>query len=250
MSLAVPETYLDLCQRLCLECAISGTMTTAENQTGEFQRVAVWIQQAWSELQNERQNWTFMRSSYLLRSASRPDEGVSFATVTGQAVYPLGTGAGTVGVEADNFMDWIPTSFRNNTTGNGGQDEIFLDWVSYDTWRDAYAFGAQRQVQTRNVAIAVGPDNSICLGPYPINLYTLTGDYYRAPSTLVNDDDTPLYLPKQFMMAIVYKAMRDSYGGYENAADVIARGARGYRGMLRQLSNLRGGIITAGRTLA
>ncbi len=243
--------FLGIVNRIGLECAVSGApFTTVEDQTGEAQRLVEWANTAWLELQLERNNWEWLRSSYLLRSVTRPNLGFSFTTVTSQAVYPLGTVAGTVGIAEDDFASWVPTSFRNFTTTNGVQDEILLDWVDYDTWRDSYAYGAQQLVQTRNVAIAIAPDNSICLGPYPISGYTVTGDFMRAPSQMEDDDDVPLYLPRQYHMGIVYKAMRDSYGGYELAPDVIERGTKGYTRILRRLENLRAGIVTAGRTLA
>ncbi len=243
--------FLKIVNRIYQECAVSGgPLSTVADQTGEALRIIDWANTAWEELQLERNNWQWLRSSYLLRSVTRPDLGFSFTTVSGQAVYPLGTGAGTIGVEEDDFASWVPTSFRNFTTTNGVQDEIFLDWVEYDVWRDQYAYGAQQLVETRNVAIAIAPDNSICLGPYPISGYTVTGDFMRAPSQMETNDDVPLYLPSQYHMAIVYKAMRDSYGGYELAPDVIERGTRGYTRILRRLENLRAGILTAGRTLA
>lgn len=236
-------TYLQLCQRMILECAISGTMTTVVAQTGEFQRVATWIAQGWQDLQNERQNWDWLRSSQLLGG------GVSFETIAGQAEYQLGTGPGTVGVEADAFASWIKRSFRDQTTTSGVQDQIFLDWISYDNWRNSYAYGAEQTVETRPVAIAVGPNNSICVGPYPTSAYTLTGDYIRAPSVMATDDDEPEFLPLQFQIAIVWRAMW-YYGMYESATEVVSRADRSYRQTVRQLANLRVPMITPGRTLA
>lgn len=218
-------------------------MTDVENQTGEFQRVTTWVNQAWLELQLDRPNWDWLRSSQLLGN------GVSFATVAGQAEYPLGTGAGTVGVAAADFASWVPRSFRDQTTTNGVYDQIPLSWISYDAWRDGYSMGAQQTVQTRPVAIAVGPNNSICVGPWPTATYTLTGDYWRAPSQMEVSADTPTYLPSQYHMAIVYRAMT-YYGGYEAAPEVLQRGDAGYRMIMRRLTNLRGGMITAGRALA
>lgn len=236
--------YLALCNRMLLECAISGgPMTSVVDQTGEFQRVTTWINQAWLELQMERPNWDFMRSSQLLGG------GVSFATVAGQAEYQLGTGVGTVGVAGDDFASWVPRSFRDQTTTTGVQDQIPLAWISYDAWRDGYSMGAQQTVQTRPVAIAVGPNNSICVGPWPTATYTLTGDYYRAPAQMKTNTDTPTGLPFQYHMGIVYLAMT-YYAGYEAAPEVLSRGSLGYQRMLRRLGNLRGGIITAGRALA
>ncbi len=237
-------TFLELCQRMILECAISGTMSTTVNQTGEFLRVTTWVNQAWIDIQTERQTWTFMRSSQLNGG------GVSFATVAGQAIYPLGTGAGTVGVAETAFDSWVPRSFRDQTTTSGVQDQFPLAWITYDAWRDSYAMGAQQTVTTRPAAIAVGPENEICVGPYPTSTYTLTGDYYRAPAAMTADDDTPTNLPAQYQMAIVWRAMRDAYGLYEGAPEVLTRATNNYRRIDRSFGNRRGGIITAGRALA
>lgn len=237
-------TFLQLCQRLILECAISGSMTTTVNQTGEFLRVTTWINQAWIDLQDERTTWDFMRSSQLNGG------GVSFATVAGQAVYPLGTGAGTVGVAATSFDRWVPRSFRDQTTAVGVGDQIPLAWIGYDAWRDGYSMGAQQSVTTRPVAIAVGPNNEICVGPWPTATYTLTGDYYRAPAQMTADADTPTGLPAQYHMAIVWRAMRDAYGLYEGAPEVLTRATSNYRRMDRSLAARRGGTVTAGRALA
>lgn len=226
-----------------LECAVSGTMTSVTGQSGEFQRIVTWVSQGWQDLQNERQNWDWMRSSQLLGG------GVSFQTVAGQAEYQLGTGAGTVGVAADDFASWVKQSFRDQTTTVGVNDQIFLAWISYDAWRNAYSYGAQQTVTTRPVAIAVGPNNSICVGPWPTSTYTLTGDYWRAPDVMSGNSDTPTDLPIQFQIAIVWRAMW-YYGMYMNAPEVVARADRSYRQTVRQLANLRIPMITAGRALA
>lgn len=236
--------YLQICNRIILEAAISGgPMTTVVGQTGEFQRVTAWASQGFEDLQNERINWEYLRSSQLL------GQGVSFATVSGQAVYPLGTGAGTVGVAATDFASWVPRSFRDQTTTAGVQDQIPLAWISYDAWRDGYSMGAMQTVTTRPVAIAVGPNNSICVGPWPTATYTLTGDFYFSPRTMTTDTDTPTVIPVQFQIAIVWRALW-YYGTYEAAPEVVSRAEVRYRQVLRQLGNLRGGRITAGRALA
>lgn len=235
--------YLALCQRMILECAISGSMSTTVNQTGEFLRVTTWVNQSYSELQTELFNWDFLRSSQL------EGGGVSFQTIAGQPIYELGTGPGTVGVTAANFGSWVKRSFRDQTTTSGVSDQYMLEWISYDAWRDAYSFGAQQTVQTRPIAIAVSPENGICVGPWPTSAYTLTGDYFAAPSVLAADTDVPSNIPTQWQMAIVYQAMI-YYGLYDNAPDVVARGERYYRKLTRQLANLRIPMVTAGRTLA
>lgn len=219
-------------------------MTTTVSQTGEFLRVTTWVNQAWIDIQDERTTWEFMRSSQLNSG------GVSFVTVSGQAIYPLGTGAGTVGVAEANFDSWVVRSFRDQTTASGVQDQIPLSWISYDAWRDSYAMGSLQSVTTRPVVIAVAPNNAICVGPYPTAAYTLTGDYYRAPAQMTADADTPTNLPAQYQMMIVWRAMRDAYGFYEAAPEILSRATNNYRRMNRSFGNRRGGQITLGRALA
>lgn len=223
---------LTLCQRLATECGVSGTLTTTLSQTGSLGRIVSWLDTAWEDLQTKHDDWTFLRSSNLLGL------GASFTTVSGQASYPLGTGAGTVGIAAANFGKWDIESFRNYTTSAGTNNEMFLENIPFDTWRDSYMFGAMRSVTTRPVAVAVGPDNSVNLGPPPNALYTVTADYYVAPTAMVADADTPTGLPAQFHMILVYDAMR-SYAGYEAAPEVQQRGDREYGKLLRRLEALR-----------
>lgn len=218
-------------------------MTSVVNQTGEFQRVTTWINQSYTEMQTQFFNWDFLRSSQL------EGGGVSFQTIAGQPIYELGTGPGTVGVAADSFGSWVKGSFRDQTTTSGVSDQYMLEWISYDAWRDAYSFGAQQTVETRPVVIAVSPENAICVGPWPTSAYTLTGDYWAAPTVLAANTDEPSNIQVQWQMAIVYQAMI-YYGMYESAPDVVARGERGYRKLTRQFANLRIPMISAGRTLA
>ncbi|HEY1441989.1 MAG TPA: hypothetical protein VGF65_14460 [Mycobacterium sp.] len=198
---------------------------------------------ALSDIMMDRDDWDFMRSSNLLGA------GISFQTVGGQASYPLGTGPGTVGVDVEAFGKWDRESFRNFTTASGFQNEMFLDEIPYDTWRNSYMLGAMRTVQTRPVAIAVGPDQSLCLGPPPNSNYTITGDYFVAPTEMVVDTDVPLGLPTRFHMLIVYRVMQ-KYGRYESAPEVYERGTEENAGMYAQLMAVRAPRVSFGGALA
>jgi hypothetical protein len=219
---------LQLCQKLQIECGVSGTLTTSVDQVGSLGRLVNWIDQAWNDLQITRDDWDFMRSSNILGA------GMSFATVAGQPNYPLGSGAGTCGVTEGTFGKWVRGSFRNQVTSVGVSSEIVMDDIPYDTWRDGYMYGAQRSVQTRPVVVSIGPDQAICLGPPPNGLYTVTGDYFMAPTVMEDDTDTPTGLPTQFHYLIVYFAM-EMYGDYEAAPEVSARGIKGKKRMMALL---------------
>lgn len=213
---------LQLCQKLQLNCGVSGTMTTTLGLTGSLNRLVNWMDDAWSNLQTEREDWEFLRSSYLEGGGA----GVSFATVAGQSVYPLGTGAGTVGVLAANFGTWARETFRCQSTAGGHATEVPMDWQPYDVWRDVYMLGAMRDVQTRSVIAAIGPDKSICIGPPSDGTYTITGDYYLAPTAMAQDTDVPTGLPARFHLLLVYDAM-DMYAAYESAPEIATWAAKG-----------------------
>lgn len=233
---------LQLVERLAQECGAEPPTSTIA-QVGEDLRFVNWVDQAWSEVQSKRQDWRWMRSSNIL------GEGVSFTTIAGQVEYQLGTGAGTVGVEADAFTAWVKDSFRNYLTASGVSNEIFMDPIGFDAWRDGYMYGAMRTVQTRPVAIAIGPNNQLCLGPPPAVGYTITGDYFMAPTAMEADDDTPTGLPLQFHMLIVYLAMT-YYARYESAPEVLDAGQSGYATLMRRLESLQAQTIHAGGPLA
>jgi hypothetical protein len=224
--------FLQLCTRAAIECGVSGTLLTTAGQVGSLGRIVSWVADAWNEIQTARDDWSWMRASNILGS------GVSFAPAAGQFNTPLGTGAAQVGIAWTAFGKWDEATFRCFTTANGTRDEIFLDCIDYDIWRDAYMLGAMRNVQTRPYVIAIGPDQSLNLGPPPNGNYTITGDYWTAPTVLVNDTDVPIGLATRWQMLIVYKAMF-KYGYYEAAADVLERAQSEWDIMLRQVEARR-----------
>lgn len=235
-------TRLELVQRLAQEAGIEAPTATT-SQTGESLRLVNWIDQAWSEVQSKRQDWRWMRASNILGS------GVSFTTTSGTSYYTLGTGPGTVGVAADNFTAWVKDSFRNYTTTVGFTNEIFMDPIHFDEWRNSYMYGAMRNVRTRPVAVAIGPNNEVCVGPPPTSDYTITGDYYMAPSAMASDSATPTGLPKQFHMVIVYLALI-YYARYESAPEVLDAGQSNYVNLMRRLEAVQAQSVHAGGPLA
>lgn len=225
--------YLALVNSAILNCGVSGgPISTVVGATGSIGRIVSWVGDSWSELQTEHDDWDWMRSSNVLGA------GASFATVAGQASYPLGTGAGTVGILADDFGKWDADSFRAYTTSVGVADEQFLDDIDFDVWRDAYMVGPMRSVQTRPVAVAVGPDQSVNVGPPSNGLYTVTADFWVAPTVMAADADIPTGLPTRFHMLIVYRTMI-KYAGYESAPEVWGRATREDRRMTAQLEAAR-----------
>lgn len=224
MSVTYPTTFLDLVQRLHLEVGVSGDPpTTVSGQTGELLKLVAYIATAWYEIQTKREDWDWLRKS------------TSWTTVNGQAFYS----PTDCGIPSGRFGQWVttPGSVRNYTTSVGPRDEIHMGYVvDYDTWRNTYLFGGNRDVRTRPTVYAIRPsDHGLALGPVPNGNYTVTADYYEAPVQLAADTDQPA-CPVQHRMVIVYRAMMD-YGEQENAPEVYHRGALNYHPMMQKLES-------------
>jgi hypothetical protein len=97
--------------------------------------------------------------------------------------------------------------------------------------------------------VAVGPDQSLNLGPPPNGLYTVTADYFVAPSLLVLDTDIPAGLPARFHLLIVYRTMM-KYAGYESAPEVYQRGSEEHGRMYARLQAVRAPRMAFGGALA
>lgn len=249
MTIQNPRTFLDLCQRACVECGVASTqaitaaLPTVVAASGSVGRVVNWVGDAWTDVQMAFDDWDWMRSSQIL------GQGVSFQTVNGQASYPLGTGVGTVGVAVDAFGKWDRETIWSFTTANGFSDEINLGEVPFDVWRATYMSNANRNVRSRPEVFAVGPNQSLCLGPNVNANYTVTGDYFAAPSEMVADLDTPTGLPTRFNMLCVYLTMC-KYAGYESAPEVMQRGSQEAAVMYAQLRAVRAPRLSWGGSLA
>lgn len=238
--------FLQLGQNLARECGANNVnLTTMVAQSGENLRFVNWVAQAWSELQTLHDDWEWMRSSALLGG------GVSFVPVAGAAGSncAFGTSPGQIGILDTAWGKWCKDSFRNYVTSVGTNSEIFMPAVGYDYWRDSYMYGANRQVQTRPVSIAIAPDKSLCVGPPSNGLYTVYGDYYRAPTVMSLDADTPTGLALPYQWAIIYKGMT-YYASYEAAPEVMARGDDGWGEIVSELERQYGPRVRMGRALA
>jgi len=214
--------YLELTQRLARRCGVpSASLTTVVGQTGEYQRLTDYINDAWNDIQTAHQDWDWLRTS------------ASWVTADGQYQYTTAQ----CGITAGTFGMWARNTFRNYPTAQGVYAEITMSWLRYDNWRDTYLYGGTRATRSRPTEFAVGPDKSIFLGPVPSSGYTMTADYFTAPVTFAADADTPA-MPAQFHMAIVYRAMM-YYAGFESASEVYQEGEIEFGKLMRRMDSDR-----------
>lgn len=207
--------YLQLCQRLRKEVGASGDDSTTVDAAGEWDRLCTWVSQAYLELQQERPNWNWMRVE------------VSFDTINQQNEYPYASAP----LSLTNFSRWRENSFRIFKDSVG--DERLLDQWGYNDFRDAWLISTDTITYAYPHSIAVSPTDSLILALPPDGVYTVTGEYFKAPTELADDSDEPS-LPPRFHMLIVYRAMQD-YGFYEAADEVVRRAIARYAEMMERM---------------
>lgn len=227
------STYLQLCNALIKKVGIAGgPLTTVVSQTGEMARVVAWVDDAFLNIQLTEPRWNWMRAA------------MSFVTVASQSAYTA-----SVAASLTDFANWKMDSFRSYVTSTGASSEQFLNPISYDNWRDTYLFGSMRTTTGNPSDIAEGPDMSLNLGLIPdATGYTVVGEYYKTPTTLSLDADTPA-LPARYHQMIVYRAMM-MYATYESAPEVYQEGLYLYESMLRRLLRDQIDDVTMGGALA
>lgn len=230
------STYLQLCVKLRQHATDSGTGPSAvTGQSGEHARYVTWISDEWTEIQQEKADWRWMRKQFTLN-----------ATV-GNGAYAYSDCADTVTTAAiARFSCWHKNTVKSYLTTAGVGGERRLIWLPWEEFERIYRFGTQTNGPPFHVS--EDPTQKLVLGPKPDATYTVTGAYQIGPQTLTANDDVP-EMPARFHNLIVYGALI-RYGFHRVAPEALqfaqAEGSRLHGALLRdQLPQ-----ITRGRSLA
>ena len=219
-------TYLELCKKLRSEAGIAGTgPLSVTGQIGELGRIVSWIDNAYEEIQNLREDWFFLRNDFTFNCT---------ATVS---AYPTTT--------VSNLANWKADSFRCYlTTAN---DEQWLRYIPWEQFRDLRLFGTNRTTTGKPIEFTIKPDKSLVLWPIPDATYTVNGEYYRTADVMSADADTPLFT--RYPLIIVYNALM-KYAAYVSDPALYAHGQSEYGKLLDKLTRNEKANITLGRPLA
>lgn len=210
-----PMTYLQLVKRLVQELGTelpekvtSVTVTPANSYGTTTQYIndcVTWIKQAWIELQEDQQDWDFMRKQG------------TFPLVGGQTQYdiPLQTGVEDYdGLRPfmaimDSRYIWLV----NNTTQPATRQNCY--YVKPEHW-----FGfVGKTPSAEGLPNRYSFTSNGCILFYPLpstDSLSVEFRYQRAVQELAADTDTPEGLPAKYHMDIVYRAM-EYYSGYDEA---------------------------------
>lgn len=204
--------YLQLAQRLHLECGLSGSgPQSIANQTGVNAKLVSWVRQAWEELQTEREDWR-----WAWRQAA-------LTLTPGQASYDLPALVPDYGVIVRDALTVMwPGDAYNVSEG------IHADYPSFAR---TYERGAP--AQGRPIIFTVAPDRSLRLAPTPDVAYDLAFEYFASPQVLATGTDIPI-LPAQYQMAIVYRAVM-LYAAHDDHPQLFQDAALNYERWLRRI---------------
>lgn len=205
------STYLQLCSALRQETTDSGTGPTAvTGQSGELARFVKWIADAWTELQQDREDWLWMRKSFTVN------------TVAGTGEYAYTSCTDTVTLLAiARFARWYKSRYdwKCYLSSGGVAGEYFLQWLNWEDFKFLYRKGTQTNGQP--VYVSMDPTLKFTLGPKPSAVYVVSSDYQLGPQILAANSDEP-EMPSRFHNLIVFEAM-SKYGGTRVAPEAMLR---------------------------
>lgn len=193
------STYLQLVQDLALESGTfpASSITTLVGATGRPAKLAGWVKKAWVNIQNQHQDWLWMRTE------------PAVATLTINTARYLGPGSSPHfgltrwGSWVEDTADLMPVSLYDNSIGVS--DEGVLEQIEYEVWYDKW--GRNTHEANRPIEWAISPAGELCLGPKPDAAYKLRFMYQKSPQVLSADADTP-EMPTRFHDLITWEAMR------------------------------------------
>ncbi len=163
--------YLTLCKRAVIEAGTSGVngLTTTADARGEWLRFVTWVNQAWLDIQTERDDWLFMRKSK------------AFNLIPNQAEYNITTAP----LSITDYGSWVDDSFRIYLTDPNR--EMRISQMAFIPFRDTYLIGSLRVSYSMPTVVSVSPTQSLIFALPPDSAYTVIADYQRTPQSLTHD---------------------------------------------------------------
>jgi hypothetical protein len=186
-------TFLEMVQKFRRDNSIQGgTPAAVTGQTGQFERIVDWIADADSEIQCLFEDWDFLRNT------------VTIITSSGTSTYTLAA----LGITA--FGKWDVTSFA---FAPGTTNYRALTELPFRSWQNS---GLRHAADPNNepTQFVVSKDKSIILVPTPDDTYTISADYWAAPTRLAANGDISAIPARFHQMVLELAAMK--YASNEN----------------------------------
>lgn len=197
------STNLELVRELVTELGIGGANQgatvpeTVVGQTGQLWNAVNWIKQANNNINLMWSDWRYLSTDYA-------------ETLTiGSAAVPVHSGSEIV-------KKWDRTSFWLDVTLNSAAPLTYLAWEDFR--RDVLPGPAG--ANSKPTIITQKRDTTLLLNVPSDSTYALTAEFYKRPTLLAVDADTP-EMPAEFHRLIVCEAAI-KYGNKEAATEIIS----------------------------
>lgn len=190
--------FLTLCQDTAKESGTvsgDGLPASVTSQTGRLAKIIGWVEQAWRDIQNERDGWRWMQGEF------------SGQTVSGTQRYT----ASDMGI-SERFAAWRGIGDAEEDrmscylTSSGRTDERVMEYWTWDEFFVQFLRGAQSERTGRPVYWTIAPDDKLVFAPTPDAAYTVRGMYRKDLQTLSANTDVP-EMPVRFHDLIKWKAL-------------------------------------------
>ncbi|MCK5020359.1 MAG: hypothetical protein KAS32_25200 [Candidatus Peribacteraceae bacterium] len=220
------STYLQICQEINRLSGLQGTFDSVSSATGYQANIAAIASKAWTDIQNQKHDWDFLRTSR------------QFQTVVGQTEYTI---SDIFGTSVSPVGSWIPGKILYEKAAD---NRVRLRQYDFDYYDNRSLSQGQA---TEPSFYAVDP---VDLHLYTNNIdgiYTITANYHKKPVVLVNNGDVP-EAPSEFHTAIIYRGVADftfSIGNMD-LYELYSQKASSIMGSLMRATVPSRKIITAG----
>jgi hypothetical protein len=214
--------FLQIVEELRQRAGVSGpAFVTTVAQTNIRLKLVNLAAQAWTEIQNLRNDWIFNYTE------------VSKTLVIGQSLYGMQTDWSLTDVKKPLPLDWrientlitFDKSFVRQTTPNRFRERYGANPGS--------AAGRPTELTLINNAAAYPSQQAVQFNVSPELAYQLTFSYEMTAQILDDNDDIPR-MPENYHMAIVWKAL-EQYGFSESAGEVIGQGKQQFMAFNRSM---------------
>lgn len=209
-------TFLELVQRLQTRTGTGGSdVAQVVGNIGDLRRLVNYVQEAWTEIQAKRRDWSFRFGEF------------SVACALGSQTYNIQTLLGTTIERAGTLLLTLEETGVANT-------KTRVELFDYGFFEDIYSV---RDVGTgRPTACAFLPNfKQVKFNVILDKNYTLKGKYELQNQTLAANGDVPT-LPEQYHMAIFERALM-KWAEFEEAAGVYNTAKMAYEDWLTTMVN-------------
>lgn len=200
------STYLELCQKMVRDLGLSNDISTVVSQTGMNRKIVDWVADADEVIQTLWEDWNFLWAQF------------STTTISGVREYS----------KPADFGTWDLDSFYLDYISDDYQHLIPMDYIE---WRRNYRQGTQSA--SKPTYFILTPENNIYLHEIPDDAYTLTADYWKAPTRLSANTDTSA-IPTRFERIIIARA-KIYYAEHEEFPAVLELASSEYKSLLDKL---------------